>query len=210
MDGERPDPSDSDGLLDRARRGERSAFDELFARHRAYLLRFIESRLDPKLRRRVDASDIVQEANLEAVRRLEQFLERSTMPFRLWLRQIAYDRLLKSRRQHLGTARRSLERELPFYEQSSEMILQQLFDQGQTPSQHLNRKELGQRLRGALTQLPEADREILQLRVVEGLSYEEVGYLLGILPAAARKRQGRALLRLHRLLFDEGLTESSL
>src|SRR3954449_12976661 len=105
MDGERPDTSDIDGLLDRARRGARGAFEELFARHRAYLLRFIESRLDPKLRRRVDPSDIVQEAHLEAVRRLGQYLEQSAMPFRLWLRQIAYDRLLKARRQHLGTAR---------------------------------------------------------------------------------------------------------
>jgi len=210
MDGERPDPSEIDDLLAQARRGERGAFEALFARHRAYLLRFIESRLDPKLRRRVDPSDIVQEAHLEAVRRLGQYLEQSAMPFRLWLRQIAYDRLLKARRQHLGTARRSLERELPFHEQSSQMLLQQLLDHEPSPSQHLNRKELAQRLREALTRLPDPDREILQLRVVEGLSYDEVGYLLGIQPVAARKRHGRALLRLHRLLFDEGLTESSL
>src|SRR5438067_12875690 len=105
MDGERPDPSDIDGLLEQARRGERGAFEELCARHRGYLLRFIQMRLDPKLRRRVDPSDIVQEAHLEAVRRLSQYLQNSAMPFRLWLRQLAQDRLLKSRRQHLGTAR---------------------------------------------------------------------------------------------------------
>lgn len=210
MDGDRPDPSETERLLDQARRGDRGAFEELFARHRGYLLRFIQMRLDPKLRRRVDPSDIVQEAHLEAVRRLGQFLEHSAMPFRLWLRQLAHDRLLKSRRQHLGAARRSLERELPLYDQSSHLLLQQLLDHGPSPSQHLNRKELGQRLRGALAQLPPADREILQLRIVEGLTYDEISYLLDIRPAAARKRQGRALLRLHRLLFEEGLTESSI
>src|SRR5438445_12351156 len=128
MGGDSIDPSETERLLVLARRGDRGAFEQLFARHRPHLRRFIETRLDPKLRRRVDPSDIVQEAHLEAVRRLGQYLEHSTMPFRLWLRQIAYDRLLKSRRHHLGTARRTLERELPFYEQSSQMLLQQLLD----------------------------------------------------------------------------------
>src|SRR5437867_2057731 len=117
MDGDRPDAIETERLLAQARRGDRGAFEELFARHRSYLLRFIEMRLDPKLRRRVDPSDIVQEAHLEAVRRLGRYLEHSAMPFRLWLRHLALDRLLKSRRQHLGTARRSLERELPLHEQ---------------------------------------------------------------------------------------------
>ncbi len=210
MDGDRPDAIETERLLQQARRGDRGAFEGLFARHRCYLLRFIQMRLDPKLRRRVDPSDIVQEAHLEAVKRLGQYLEHSAMPFRLWLRQLAHDRLLKSRRQHLGTARRSLERELPLHEQTSQLLLQQLLDREPSPSQHLNRKELGQQLREALAQLPEADREILHLRVVEGLTYDEISYLLDVQPAAARKRQGRALLRLHRLLFEEGLTESSL
>jgi RNA polymerase sigma-70 factor (ECF subfamily) len=170
----------------------------------------VESRLDPKLRRRVDPADIVQEAHLEAVRRLGHYLERSPMPFRLWLRQIAYDHLLKARRHHLGTARRAVEREISITEHSSLVLLEQLLAREPTPSQHLNRKELAQRLRDALTQLPEIDREILNLRVMEGLSYDEVSYLLDIQPATARKRQGRALLRLHRILFDEGLSESSL
>ena len=173
MGGDRPDALETECLLDQARRGNRGAFEELFARHRGYLLRFIQMRLDPKLRRRVDPSDIVQEAHLEAVRRLDQYLKNSAMPFRLWLRQLAHDRLLKSRRQHLGTARRSLERELPIYEQSSNLLLQQLLDHGPSPSQNLNRKELAQRLREALAQLPDPDREVL-LRVVEGLPTKSI------------------------------------
>ena len=60
----------------------------------------------------------------------------------------------------------------------------------------------------ALAQLAEADREILFMRDFEGLSYEEFGWALAIDPAAARKRYGRALLRLQKLLADSGLLES--
>jgi RNA polymerase sigma-70 factor (ECF subfamily) len=62
----------------------------------------------------------------------------------------------------------------------------------------------------AVALLPQLDREILLMRTFEGLSFEEVGYVLEIEPAAARKRHGRALLRLHKLLTDTGLTESQL
>jgi RNA polymerase sigma-70 factor (ECF subfamily) len=197
-------------LLEQVRRGNRPAFDQLFAQHRDYLCRFIEHQLDPKLRSRVDPSDVVQEAHLEALRRLAGYLERPGMPFRLWLRQIAQDRLHKARRHHLGTARRSLEREQSLPDRSSQLLARQLLDAGSSPSQRLNRRELEQRLHEGLAQLPDVDREILILRTVEGLSYEEVGYLLAIKPAAARKRQGRALARLHKILFEGGLTESQL
>jgi RNA polymerase sigma-70 factor, ECF subfamily len=201
---------ETEQLLKQVRHGDRGAFDRLFARHRDYLSHFVQLRLDPKLRSRVDPSDVVQEAHLEAVRRLTGYLDRPAMPFRLWLRQIAHDRLLKARRHHLGTARRSLRREVPLPDGSSRLLAQQLFAAGSSPSQRLNRRELEHRLNAALAELPDADREILVLRAVEGLSYQEVGYLLGIEPVAARKRQGRALVRLHKILFHGGLTESQL
>jgi len=75
--------------------------------------RFVELRLDRKLRRRLDASDVVQETQLEAASRLADFLERSPMPFHLWLRKTAYQRLLMIHRQHLDAARRDIQREVP-------------------------------------------------------------------------------------------------
>jgi RNA polymerase sigma-70 factor (ECF subfamily) len=197
-------------LLQQVRQGDCGAVDRLFARHRHYLRQFIQLRLDPKLRPRVDPSDLVQEAHLEAVRRLSDYLNQPGMPFRLWLRQIAHDRLLKARRFHLGTARRSLGREVPMPEGSGGQLAERLFAAGSSPSQRLRRRELEQRLQEAFAQLPEADREIVLLRTIEGLSYQEVGYLLAIEPAAARKRHGRALVRLHKILFEGGLTESQL
>jgi RNA polymerase sigma-70 factor (ECF subfamily) len=205
-----PDSEETERLLQQVRHGDRSAFNQLFARHRDYLCKVVELRLDPKLRPRVDPSDIVQEAHLEAVRRLAGYLDGQTMPFRLWLRQIAHDRLLKARRHHLGAARRSLGREVPLPEGSSHLLAQQLLAAGSSPSDRLDRRELEDRLHAAFAQLADADREILLLRAVEGLSYQEVGYLLNIEPAAARKRHGRALVRLHKILFENGLTESEL
>src|SRR5262245_66265306 len=78
----RPDSTETRDLLERAASGDREVFDELFARHRRYLRRMVELRLDPKLRARLDPSDIVQEAHLEAVRRVKDFLEARPMPFR--------------------------------------------------------------------------------------------------------------------------------
>jgi RNA polymerase sigma-70 factor (ECF subfamily) len=205
-----PDSAETESLLQQVRAGDRRAFDQLFARHRPYLCRFVALSLDPKLRARLDPSDLVQEAHLEAVRRLPAYLAQSPMPFRLWLRQIAQDHLRNARRDHVETARRSVQREVPLPDHSAHLLAQQLLASGSTPSQQLHQDELARRLRGALAQLPEVDREILLLRNCEELSYQEASYVLGIEPAAARKRHSRALLRLHQVLFAGGLTESQL
>jgi RNA polymerase sigma-70 factor (ECF subfamily) len=205
-----PDSRETQGLLQQIRAGDRQAFEQLFARHQVYLHRLVELRLDPRLRSRLDPSDIVQETHLEALKRLHTYLEAPALPFRLWLRQIAVDRALKARRQHLGTARRALSREVPLPERSSLVLARQLLTSGSTPSQQLNHQELARRLRHAVTQLPEADRTIVVMRHFEGLSNQEAACLLGIDPATASKRHGRAMLRLHGILFEGGLTESQL
>jgi RNA polymerase sigma-70 factor (ECF subfamily) len=210
MSDAQPDSAETVRLLQQIRAGDRQAVEQLFARHRPYLHRFVELRLDPRLRPRVDASDVVQEACLDALARLDAYLERPPMPLRLWLRQIALDRTLKARRHHLGTARRTLDREVPLPEQPSLLLAGRLLAGGPTPSEHLDRRELARRLRQAVAQLPEADREVILMRHFEGLSNQEVGCVLGIDPATASKRHGRALLRLHRLLFEGGITESEL
>jgi RNA polymerase sigma-70 factor, ECF subfamily len=84
----------------------------------------------------------------------------------------------------------------------------QFLAHGSTPSQKLDQRELARRVRHAVARLPDADREVLPMRTFEGLSFEELGYLLEIDSATARKRHGRALLRLHRIRADAGLTES--
>jgi RNA polymerase sigma-70 factor (ECF subfamily) len=206
----RPDTAMTEDLLQRIRAGDRQAFEQLFSQHHTYLCRLVELRLGHGLGARVGAEDIVQEAYLEALHRLNAYLERPALPFRLWLRQIACDRILKARRHHLGTARRAVRREVPLPEHSSLALAQQLLAGGSTPSERMSQRELASRLQQAVTQLPDADREVVMLRHFEGLSNQEVATLLDIDPATASKRHGRAILRLHRILFADGLTESPL
>lgn len=196
-------------LLARVRQGDRKAFDELFAHFQGYLHRVIELRLDPRLRARLDPSDVVQETQIEAFQRLEAYLADGTMPFRLWLRQLAWDRIQKLRRFHLDTARRAVSREIHLPEKSSFALAEQILAAGPSPSQAADRRDLMRRLEEGLERLGEQDREVLLLRAFEGLSYEEVGYLLGIEPAAARQRHARAIVRLHRVLFDSDNVETS-
>jgi RNA polymerase sigma-70 factor (ECF subfamily) len=204
------DSAETRDLLDRVRAGDRRARDELFDRHQLYLLSFVGLRLDQKLRSRVDPSDVVQEAHLEALRRLDAYLQQPAMPFRLWLRQLAFDRLLMLRRRHITAAKRALGMEVELPDRSSLLFAEQMLASGTTPSQRLDREELARRVRLAVARLAEMDREILLMRTFEGLTFEETACLLKIDPAAARKRHGRALLRLHKLLTDGGLTESKL
>jgi RNA polymerase sigma-70 factor (ECF subfamily) len=202
-----PDSAETHGLLRQAAAGDQRAFDQLLARHRNSLCKFVELRIDPKMRARVDASDVVQETQLEAFRRLPDFLKRQPMPFHVWLRKTAYERLLMARRQHVDAGQRAVGREVPLPDRSSLLLAARLIPKGSTPSQRLGRRELAQRVHRVLQGLPAADREILLMRNVEERSYQEIACILDIDPAAARKRYGRALFRLHALLVEDGLTD---
>src|SRR5262249_14998847 len=181
---------------------------QLFARYRPELRQFIELRLDPRMRARVDASDVVQETQMEVFQRLADFLERQPMPFHLWLRKTAYERLLKIRRYHLEVARRTVRRDVPLPDHSSLQLAQQLLASGSTPSQRLDQREIARRVHQALAWLSDPDREILLMRNFEGLSNQEAAQVLGIEPATASQRLGRALLRLRKPLLENCLMES--
>jgi RNA polymerase sigma-70 factor (ECF subfamily) len=202
------DTDETRRLLQQVRDGDLRALDPLLARHRAYLCRVVELRLDRKLRARVDASDVVQEAVLEAARRIDDYLAREPMPFHLWLRQTAYENLLRLRRQHVEAECRTVEREVPLPDGSSAVLARQLLGPGSTPSEKAIEQELSRRLGQALAGLAEADREILLMRNFEGLSNQEVAQVLSLEPAAASKRYGRAILRLRKALQASGLSES--
>jgi RNA polymerase sigma-70 factor (ECF subfamily) len=200
------DSAETRRLLEQAQAGQAGAVDQLLTRHRPYLRQLVRLRLDPQVRARVDPSDVVQEAQMEAVRRLGGYLRRPEIPFRLWLRQITYDRLLMLRRRHIGAARRAVGREVALPDRSSLALAQQLLASASTPSEQLARRELARRVRQALDRLDDADREVLLMRNFEGLSNQEVARLLHLQPAAASQRYGRALLRLRNLLVEGGLS----
>ncbi len=98
-------------LLNAARDGDASAAGQLLNRHRDALRRMVDMRLDRRIQQRVDASDIVQEVMIEANRRLRTYLEDPAMPFHLWLRQMARDRIIDAHRRHRASGKRSVDRE---------------------------------------------------------------------------------------------------
>src|SRR4051794_35079018 len=178
-----PEP-DTQELLDRSRRGDDAAGQELLIRPRARLRRMVEVRLDRRLAPRVDPSDIVQEALAEAARRLPEYVRDPPLPFHAWLRQFAWERIQKLHRDHLRSQKRSVTREqagaVPLPDESMLQLAERLVTSATSPSRNLMRDELRQRVRAALAALPERDREVLVLRYLEGLSTSEVAAVLGL------------------------------
>jgi RNA polymerase sigma-70 factor (ECF subfamily) len=203
-----PDSAETQRLLERIVSGESDAAGQLLERHRPYVTRLVELRLDTRVRARVDPSDVVQEAQLEAIRRLPTYMSERPLPFRLWLRQIAFDRLLMLHRRHVRAARRAVERDLPLPDKSSILLAKQFLVRSSTPSRQLIRREFAERVRQAIGKLNPADREVLVLRNLEELSNRETARVLGIDPATASRRYGRAVLHLREILLQSGLLES--
>ncbi len=202
-----PDPSQSQELLKQAECGDREAVGRLLERHRESLRRAIHLRIDRAIQRRVDASDIVQEVMLEASRRLPEYLKNPAMPFHLWLRQMARDRLIDAHRRHQVAERRAIGREKPlelaaFLDRSSIELAADLRDHELTPAAAAMRQELERRFHDVLGQLDDEDREILIMRYFEQLSNQEVAQALGLSEAAAGMRHLRALRRLRALLGE--------
>jgi RNA polymerase sigma-70 factor (ECF subfamily) len=201
------DANDTDRLLERARAGDPAALNDIFARHRDRLHRMVQMRLDARLQGRIDASDVIQDACLEAARRLDDYLREPTMPPFLWLRFLVGERLLILHRQHLGVKMRDARREVSLYrdalpEASSAALAAQLLGQHTSPSEAALRAERLLRLQEAINQLDALDREVLSLRHFEQLSRTETAQVLGIAEAAASKRYIRALKRLKDTLAD--------
>ena len=202
-----PDHSVTQNLLANAQRGDRAAVNRLLERHRASLRKLIQLRLDRQIARRVDASDVVQDVLLEANSRLQDYLADPRLPFHLWLRQLAKDRMIDMHRRHRGAQRRSLDREqslaVPqFSDQSGLDLMGQLADHELTPAAASIRKELEARFVFAIDQLDEEDREIVLMRHFEQLGNSEVAEALGLSAAAAGMRHLRALRKLRAILGE--------
>jgi len=195
-------------LLDQVRGGDTDAVNRLLERHRTAIRRMIDHRMDRVIERRVDASDIVQDVMLEANRRLGDYLANPTMPFQLWLRHMARDRLIDAHRRHRVAASRSLDREVslaapPDNDHSATDGVARLADRELTPAAAATWHELERRFAAAVELLDEGDRQIVLLRHFEHLSTGEAADLLGLSKPAAGMRYLRAMRRL-RILLDDG------
>ncbi len=197
----------TEALIDRAAAGDAAARELLLLRHQERLRKMVALRLDRRLAPRVDPSDVVQEALAEAARRLPDYLDGRPIPFYPWLRRLAWDRLLKLHRSHLGTGKRSVRREEPqspaLPDESVAQLADRLAGSGTSPSGRVVRDELRARVRAALEGLGERDREVLVLRYLEQLSTAEIAGVLEISEGAVKVRHLRALQRLRAVLGDD-------
>jgi RNA polymerase sigma-70 factor (ECF subfamily) len=206
---------DSDTLLALATSGDERALAELFSRYRDRMKRMVKLRLDRRLSGRIDPSDVVQEAFLEASRRLPEYVQKRDMPLLLWLRLVTGQKLTDLHRTHLGAKMRDAALEVSLYrgalpEASSVMLAGQLLGQLTSASHVAVRAEVRLQVQAALNSLDPLDREVLALRHFEQLNNEQTALALGIKKSAASNRYVRSLARLKEILsaipgFSENL-----
>lgn len=202
-----PNGDQTNALLVAAKSGDDAAAGQLLDRHRAAVRRLVELRLDRKVQRRVDVSDVVQEVMFEASGRLDRYLQDPAMAFHLWIRQIAWDRIIDTYRRHRVSAKRNMDREQPMSvpmggDQSSIQLIAQLRDPAMTPATAATQAELSRNVEAAIDRLGDQDREVILMRHFEHLSNQEIAEVLGLNPPAASMRYLRALRRLRQLLQD--------
>jgi RNA polymerase sigma-70 factor, ECF subfamily len=197
--------NESAELLDRLKNGDDQALATLFSRHRDRLLRMVEFRLDARMQGRVEAEDVLQEAYLDATKRMRHFAEDTSNSFFIWLRMVVTQTLIDVHRRHLGAQLRDAGRErgvpgAPCSQATSFSLAASLLGRFTSPTLAARRAEMAEQLRVALEEMDPMDREVLALRHFEELTNSEVAEELGIQQKAASIRYVRALHRLKDLL----------
>jgi RNA polymerase sigma-70 factor (ECF subfamily) len=196
---------ETDRLLQRAAQGDTQSWGALLERHRKRLRRMVALRLDRRLQGRLDASDVIQEAFLEASARLPEYARQPALPFFLWLRFLAGQKMVELHRHHLGAQMRDAGREISLHRgplplASSAELAAQLLGHDTRPSEAAIRAERKVRLQEALNSMDPLDREVLALRHFEQLDNAETAQVLGLGESAASKRYLRALKKLKEVL----------
>ena len=171
---EREERGDEASRLRAAGEDRERVLGELFESHRARLLRMVELRMDPRLRARLGASDVLQDAFVEVRNRLEDYLASPRMPFFLWLRATAAQRLVMLYRYHIGAQKRDARRQVAmarsgFPDATSAALVDRLFANQTTPTTGAARMEMRAQLERYLEQMSPSDREVLVLRHFEEL-----------------------------------------
>jgi RNA polymerase sigma-70 factor (ECF subfamily) len=188
-------------LLRRASEGDQAARNELFARYRPRLKRMMRLRMNRLLQGRVDESDIIQEASLEAATHLDEYLADPRLPFYVWLRSIAGRKLVDVHRRHLGARQRDAAQELSLHRGAlpaadSASLAAHLLGKLTSPSQAAARAETRLRVQEVLNAMDTIDREILALRHFEHLLNVEAAQVLGLPESTTSSRYVRALRKL--------------
>jgi len=197
----RSDSAVTTDLLNRAGTGDNQALTDLFARHQPRLRQMVRLRLDRRLQGRINPSEILREAYNDLARRLPEYTRDRTLPFFLWLRSLAGQKLMDLHRRHLGSATENTGQEVSLYrgalpQASSASLAAHLLGRLASSSQASRRVEMQTRLQDVLNGMDSLDREILTLRHFEMLDNDETAAVLGISSSEASNGFIRALKRL--------------
>ena len=198
-------------LMAKARAGERDALGELCALYRNYLRMIVRTGLGPKLRERVELSDVVQEALVEVVRQFPQFTGQNEAALVGWLRRLVGQKLADLGRYHSRAKRAAGGSALPLdapWDQGAPAdsnpgggrLLDMLALSQTSPSEAASRRELIVLLADALAALPDSEADILWLYHAENLSFEAIGERVGLSRKSVRGIWARGLKRLKRSL----------
>jgi RNA polymerase sigma-70 factor, ECF subfamily len=182
--------------LQAAKHGSKEALGQVLQIFREYLLQIAERELDCQLRAKGGASDLVQEAFLEANQAFARFEGKSAGELRAWLRKLLLDRLGKWKRRYRTTHKRRINRERP-------MPAANLASRGfgsvlsplPSPSEEAMAHEQAVALQSVLQRLPDDYRRVITLRYHENLSFEHIGTMMGRSGNAACLLWLRALQR---------------
>jgi RNA polymerase sigma-70 factor (ECF subfamily) len=195
----------------KARAGERDALGELCALYRNYLRMIVRTGLGPKLRERVELSDVVQEALVEVVRQFPQFTGQNEAALVGWLRRLVGQKLADLGRYHSRAKRSSGGSALPLdapWEPGTPSdsnpgggrLLDMLALSQTSPSEAASRRELIVLLADALAGLPGTEAEVLWLYYADGLSFEAIGERMELSRKSIRGVWARGLKNLKRTL----------
>jgi len=185
--------------------GDREALNELLERYQLRIAGYVHTRLKGPLRGRLETMDIVQDVYEIACRQLPGFHPRSPSAFHHWLRKIAGLKLKDAYKFHLGADGRNVRKEVSFHtgEEDSINPAEHLSAPTDDPGKNLDRRAAFERILELMEALSEEQRQVIQLRIFEGLSLGEIAEQLGIEPDAARMRLVRALKKI-KVVFEQG------
>jgi RNA polymerase sigma-70 factor (ECF subfamily) len=198
--------SEADQLVSLARGGDDSALGRLLEHYRPYLTLLARLQIGRRLRSKAGASDVVQEAFLEAHRNFSRFRGGTAAELDGWLRAILASHLAVLFRRYLRTKGRDvrLERQLAAeLEESSRVLDHGLMAAWSSPSRTSERQEQALLLAAALAKLSLDYQDVIILRHMEGLTFPEVAQRMGRTVDSVKNLWPRALLRLKALLGDE-------
>jgi RNA polymerase sigma-70 factor (ECF subfamily) len=196
-------------LLNGAREGDAASIGQLLQQYRNYLMLLATTQIERRLQPRVSPSDIVQEAMLRAHRHFAQFRGHNEKELLAWLRQILITNLARFVERHVHAAKRDIRREVSLdragraIDRSTSQFHHFLSGGGQTPSAILQEREEAVMLADRLAQLPPHYRDVLILRNIRGLSFDELAAEIQRAPGAARALWLRAIKRLRSIYRKE-------